>query len=126
MNNREEFLEAIGLGMDIESACYLVGLSPMDTYRLLERGKKEQERLGRASKALKPRVGEVGALELWKDVTRARAAGQRSYLQAIQSQAPDDWKAARFVLEHMNPQVFSSGGSVLEVDAPSLGEIEAF
>jgi hypothetical protein len=125
MDSKQEFLDAITLGMDIESACHLAGLAPSATYRLLERGKVEQERLARASKALKPKATEAGALELWQAVTKARAVSQRAYIKAIQSASAEDWKAAKFMLEHINPNVFATGGSVREVEAENLGEIEA-
>lgn len=126
MDNKDEFLESISLGMDIASAAQLIGSAPTAMYRLLERGKREDDRLSNGTKATKPKASEAHALTLWREVCQARAQGQRSYIQTIKNAGAEDWKAAKFMLEAMNPGVFSSMGSVPEVEAVPLGEIEAY
>lgn len=125
MENKAEFLEAISLGMDIESASYLVGLSPSNVFRLLEKGKKEQERLS-SGRAVKPKPSEAGALALWQEVASARSQGIRAHLANIKNAAAEDWKASKFILEHISPGAYSSQGNVREIEAVPLGEIEGY
>lgn len=125
MESKNEFLEAISLGMDIESASYLVGLSPSAVFRLLEKGKKEQERLS-TGRTAKPKPSEAGALTLWQEVAAARSKGIRTHLSNIRNASAEDWKASKFILEHIAPGAYSSQGSVREIEAVPMGEIEGY
>lgn len=122
MNNFSEFLAAIETGMDIESAAYLIGASPAAIFRLLERGKNEQERLTESTRKTKERASEVAALELWVSVARARSKAIQRYLNAINN--ADDWKASKFALEHIHPAGFGAQGNHKEIERTRLGEIE--
>lgn len=118
-----QFLKAIENGLDIETASYLCGMSPASVFRLLERGKIEQERLNAGTRA-KPRKSEEGALELWVEVAKNRAKSIARHLNNINMAAADDWKASKYVLEHVHPNVFGAQGSNREVEAVHLGELE--
>lgn len=122
MNNFDEFLDAIEMGMDIESAAFLIGASPAAIFRLLERGKAEQERISGATRAVKPKAAEASAMELWINVARCRSKAIQRHIRVINT--ADDWKASKFALEHIHPAGFGAQGNHKEIEQTRLGEIE--
>lgn len=122
MNNFDEFLDAIGEGMDIESAAFLIGASPAAIFRLLERGKAEQERLTASTRKLKERPSESAAMELWVSVAQRRSKAIQRHIRVINN--ADDWKASKFALEHIHPAGFGAQGNHKEIEQSRLGEIE--
>jgi hypothetical protein len=123
MNNFTEFLEAIESGMDIETAAFLIGASPSAIFRLLERGKAEQDRLTGSARKVKEKPSEAAALELWVDVARRRAKAIQRHIKVINDS--DDWKAHKDMLTHIHPAGFGAQGNTKEIEQSRLGEIEA-
>lgn len=123
LNNFDEFLDAIEMGMDIESAAFLIGASPAAIFRLLERGKAEQDRLTGATRVVKAKPSEAAAMELWVDVARRRSKAIQRHIRVINN--AEDWKASKFALEHIHPAGFGAQGNHKEIEQSRLGEIEA-
>lgn len=123
LSNFDEFLDAIETGMDIETSAFLIGASPAAIFRLLERGKAEQDRLTGSTRKSAPRASEAVALELWVNVAQRRARAIQRHIRVINN--ADDWKASLKVLGHIHPQGFGAQGNHREIEQVRLGEIEA-
>lgn len=109
MEANKEFIEAVEAGIDIETASHLVGIAPLAMFRLLERGKLEQERLVTSPNA-KPKPANAGALELWIAIASARAKAIKMHVDVINMAGKDgDWKASKYALEVLHPQTYKSG-----------------
>lgn len=127
MDSFDEFLDAIETGMDMELAALSVGASPLAIFRLLERGKAEQARIYATTATAKPDPSEAAALELWVEVCKRRAKAVGKHIRVINRAAEDgDWKASKFILEHLHPNAYSPRGSHNSIEARPLGEIEGY
>ena len=106
MNNeqREKLLVAVRTGTDLETGCQYAGISASEVYRILERGKRvsEQQADGEADGI------DQEALQLWRDLSSARADSVVRNVAVIQQAANNgSWQAAAWWLERSSPENYS-------------------
>ena len=118
----DEIVKLVGLGNYIETAAAFSGLSKQTIYNWLRRGRREIDRVGAGSRSRKIRKKEALCVEFVDAITRARAEFEVTALHKINVASNEDWKAAAWRLERLNPQRY--GPVELIVGDITVGEVE--
>lgn len=96
----QAMLQAIRNGSDLNTASHWAGLSNIEVFTWLEKGKQAQ-----AINSKKPE--DAFYIELWKELTKARADAIVRNVTHIQKAAQTgDWKAAAWWLERTIPETY--------------------
>ncbi len=90
---QSRIVSAVRCGASFKNACVAAGISE----RTFQRWRQKGEHQGAKTEYRR----------FWRDLTQAEQEGQTARLAIIQKAARNDWRAAAWLLERMNPERFS-------------------
>jgi hypothetical protein len=118
----QALMDTMRRGVNLSTAIHAAGLSTVEVYGWMQRGRLEEERLQNNTRA-KPKASEEACLGIWQEIRAANAQSiAEMELAVVRAAKEGEWKAAAWWLEKRNTEMY--GKSAGERKPVTVGTIE--